>query len=145
RFDWLRPRATQVRRAPVERTSIVDSFWDFFWLILVTFMFVTFLLVLFQIVGDLFADKDLSGGGKALWIIALILFPLLGSLVYLIVRGRAMPERRVAAVAAAKAETEEYIRGVAAAPASPTEEISQAHALLQAGAIDQTEFERLKA
>jgi hypothetical protein len=48
------------------------------------------------IFGDLFRDHELSGWGKALWALFLILVPWLGALVYLIVRGRSINERALA-------------------------------------------------
>ena len=50
----------------------MDGFWDWFWLMVWWFFFIAYLVVLFQIVADLFRDKALSGWWKALWIIALI-------------------------------------------------------------------------
>ena len=70
------------------------DFWDFFWLLVWSFFFVCYLMVLFQVIGDLFRDKDLSGWWKALWIIFLIIFPFLALLIYLIARGRGMAERQ---------------------------------------------------
>ena len=75
----------------------MDSFWDFFWLLIWGFFFVYFLMILFQIIGDLFRDRDLSGWAKALWIIALVFIPFLSALIYLVVRGRGMAERNAAA------------------------------------------------
>ena len=69
----------------------MNSFSDWFWLLIWTFVFVCYLMVLFQIIIDLFRDKDLSGWWKALWIIFLIIFPFLAALVYLIARGREWP------------------------------------------------------
>ena len=54
----------------------MDSFWDFFWFIISFFLLMAYLMVLFQIVTDLFRDKDVSGGMKALWVICLIFFPV---------------------------------------------------------------------
>ena len=70
------------------------SFWDFFGLLIWSFLFVMYLMVLFQILGDLFRDRELSGGMKALWTIGLILIPFLVMLIYVIVRGRGMAERQ---------------------------------------------------
>lgn len=123
----------------------MDSFWDFFWLILTSFLFIAYLLVLFQIIGDLFADRDRSGWGKAGWILVLLVVPLLGSLIYLIVNGSAMARRSTEAAAAARNDAEEYIRQVAGTGPSPTEEISRAQELLQAGAIDEDEYASLKS
>ena len=68
----------------------MSNFWDFMWLILSTFVFVAYLLILFQIVADLFRDSELGGGSKALWLIGLIFVPMLTALVYVIARGNGM-------------------------------------------------------
>jgi uncharacterized membrane protein len=122
----------------------MDSFWDFFWFILSFFLLMAYLMVLFQIVTDLFRDKSTSGGIKAVWIFFLIFLPVLTSLVYLITRGRDMTERNVAAVQSAQTAQENYIRQVSAG-ATPTDQIAQAKGLLDSGAISTGEFETLKA
>lgn len=119
------------------------DFWDFFWLLVWSFFFIAYLMVLFQIIADLFRDKELSGWWKAVWIIFLIFLPVLTSLVYLIARGRGMAERQLATVAQAKQDTDTYIRQVAGT--SPTDQIASAKALLDSGAITPEEFAHLKA
>ncbi|GII98899.1 phospholipase D-like protein [Sediminihabitans luteus] len=119
------------------------SFLDFFWLIVISFAFIAYLLVLFQIIGDLFRDRELSGWWKAVWIIFLFVLPFLSALVYLIARGRGMAQRQIAAVEQAKSETNDYIRSVASA--SPADQIAQAKQLLDSGAISEAEFQVLKA
>jgi hypothetical protein len=121
----------------------MSNFWDFIWLILSTFVFVAYLLILFQIVADLFRDSELGGGSKALWLIALIFLPMLTALIYVVVRGTGMANRQRAAMQRSKAEAEDYIRHVAGK--SPAEQIADAKALLDAGTIDQSEFAKLKA
>ena len=121
----------------------MSNFWDIVWLILSTFVFVAYLLVLFQIVVDLFRDSELGGGFKALWIIGLVFLPFLTALLYIIARGRGMATRQQAAVQRAKSETDSYIRQVAGK--SPAEQIADAKALLDAGTINADEFARLKA
>ncbi|WP_129787171.1 SHOCT domain-containing protein [Promicromonospora panici] len=119
------------------------DFWDFFWLMVYSFFFVAYLMVLFQVVADLFRDKQLSGWWKALWIFLLIFLPVLTALVYLIAQGRGMAQRQGEAVVEARRDTESYIREVAGA--SPADQIASAKALLDAGTIAPAEFERLKA
>jgi hypothetical protein len=119
------------------------NFWDFFWLLIWTYLFVAYLMLLFQIIADVFRDRDLGGFAKALWMIALIVVPLLSALIYLIARGRGMAERQAGAVRQAQAETEQYIQSVASAPSS-ADQIASAKALLDDGTITQTEYERLK-
>jgi hypothetical protein len=123
----------------------VNSFWDFFWFIISFFLLMAYLVVLFQIVGDIFRDRELSGGMKAVWIFFLIFIPIITALAYLIGRGKGMTERNIAAAQAAQADTETYIRSVSAGAASPSEEIARAKALHEAGTISDAEFEALKA
>ncbi len=131
--------------SPIERL-VVDSFWDFFWFIISFFILMAYLMVLFQILGDLFRDKDVSGGVKALWIVGLIFLPILVSLIYLITRGKGMAERNLAAAKEAQASQEAYIRSVSGAGAgSAAEEIARAKSLLDSGAISAEDFEKLKA
>jgi len=123
--------------------DVVDSLWDWFLVMLFWFLFVAYLMVLWQILTDLFRDRQLNGWGKAAWLIFLILFPFLTALVYVIARGRGMAERHAAALHEAKSQTDQYIREVATT--SPAQQIADAHGLLEAGAITPDEFATLKA
>ena len=119
------------------------SFWDVVWIVVISFAFVAYLMVMFSILADLFRDREESGWMKAAWIVLLIVFPLLTALVYLGVRGRGMAERQSRDVADMKQQQDAYIRDVAS-KASPADQIAQARQMLDAGAISQPEFERLK-
>ncbi|TLG15721.1 SHOCT domain-containing protein [Nocardia cyriacigeorgica] len=119
------------------------SVWDVFWLILMSFAFIAYLLLLFFIIGDLFRDRETSGWMKAVWIVFLFVLPLLTSLVYLIVRGKGMSERQAAAINEAQAAQQEYIRETAGT--SPAAQIADARKLLENGTISQAEFDQLKA
>ncbi len=123
----------------------MNSFWDFFWFILSFFVLMAYLVVLFQIVTDIFRDHELSGGMKAIWILFLIIIPIITSLVYLISRGRGMTERNIASARAAQSDTENYIRQVSAGAGSPADEIARAKSLHDAGTVSDAEFEALKA
>ena len=123
----------------------MNSFWDFFWLLVWTFFFVMYLMILFHIIGDLFRDKDLSGWWKALWIIFLIIFPFLAAFIYLIARGKGMAERQAGEMRKAQVATDQYIKSVASQGSSPADQIASAKSLLDSGAITQPEFEQLKA
>ena len=121
------------------------DFWDFFWLLIWSFVFIAYLMVLFQILSDLFRDHTLNGWWKALWIIALVIFPFLTALIYVIARGKGMTERQIAAANAAKAQADSYIRTVATGGQSPSDQIATAKSLLDAGTITPEEFASLKA
>jgi len=120
------------------------SFWEFVWFIVITYAFLAYLMVLFSIVRDLFRDRELSGGLKAVWLVALVFFPLLAALVYVLTRGRGMTERNVQDVEHARQAQESYIREVAGT-GSPADQIAKAREMLDAQVITQEEFERLKA
>ncbi|WP_130506607.1 SHOCT domain-containing protein [Microterricola gilva] len=116
------------------------NFWDvvgfFFW----TWVVVAYLMVLFWILSDLFRDHALSGWFKAIWIFFLIFVPFLTALVYLIARGASMNER---AGRNAGVVPEDYSKP--APSATPAADIAQAKALLDAGTINQREYDALKA
>jgi hypothetical protein len=128
--------------------SITNDFWEVllwtFWI----FIWISAVMVWFRCVFDLFGDHTLSGWAKAGWALLLVFVPWVGALIYLIVRGRSMAERQMAAVAEQRATQDDYIREVAgktATPATPAAQIADAKALLDSGAIQQNEFDALKA
>jgi hypothetical protein len=121
-----------------------DTFWHFLWSTVVIFAFIAYLMILFNILVDLFwRDHKTSGWVKAIWVIFLILVPYLTALAYLIVRGTGMAERAREQAMQAKKETDDYIK--TAAGRSPAQEIADAKALLDGGTISQGEFDALKA
>ncbi len=121
----------------------MSNFWDTVLLMVSTFFFIAYLIVLFQVVVDLFRDSEMGGGSKVIWLIGLIFLPVLTALIYILARGRGMADRQRAAVRSAKADTDAYIREVAAK--SPADQIADAKKLLDAGTINDDEFARLKA
>ncbi len=119
------------------------DFGDFLLWALYVFFLIMFLMIFFSIITDLFRDPDVSGWGKAIWTIALIFFTWITALIYLIVRGKGMSERRMKEMAEIQKAQNAYIRDVAGS-ASPTDQIAQAKSLLDSGAISPEEFDRLK-
>jgi len=120
------------------------SFWDIVWFIFITWAFVAYLMVMFHIIGDIFRDRELSGVAKTLWCLTLVFFPFITALVYIATRGRGMAERSARASAAQRQQQDAYIREVAG-QTTPTDQITQARALLDSGAISQSEYDALKA
>lgn len=121
----------------------MSNFWDVVMLMVSTFFFIAYLIIMFQIVVDLFRDTGLGGGSKVLWVVGLIFVPVLTAIVYIVARGQGMATRQQASLQRAKSDTETYIREVAGT--SPAVQIAEAKALLEAGTINQAEFDRLKA
>jgi hypothetical protein len=101
-------------------------------------------MILFGIIFDIFRSRDLSGIVKAIWIIAIIIFPLITVIVYLIMRGSSMHERSVKDSQMAQQQFDSYVQSVASSGGAASE-IEKAKALLDAGAISQDEFDSIKA
>jgi Phospholipase_D-nuclease N-terminal len=102
------------------------------------FIFIMWLWLLISIGGDLFRRHDISGWGKAIWIIALILIPYIGVLAYVISQGRGMAERNMQQAQQAREELR-HVVGFSAA-----DEIEKLDRLKKAGSISDAEFTRLR-
>ena len=128
----------------VADVSFIDIFWSMLWFF---FLFI-WIMILVHILSDLFRDHTLSGGAKTLWVLFLVFLPFLAVLIYLFTRGQGMAERAAARQQQAQDQFEGHVRTVATtgdATATPADQIAQAKQLLDAGTIDQAEFDRLKA
>jgi type VI protein secretion system component VasK len=123
---------------------LATQFLTFLWSLIVIFFMVIFFILLFHVIGDLFSRHDASGWKKAAWVIFIIVLPFLGLFVYYITNADGMAQRQMAAMEKAQAETDSYIKSVAA-QGDPTEQIAKAKGLLDAGTISQEEFDQLKA
>ena len=119
------------------------SFWDIFWFICISYLFILYLMMMFNIIRDVFRDQEMSGLGKAAWLGVMLFFPLVTALIYLIVRGKGMAKREYQARMAAQQQQDDYIRSVAT-PSSPSAEIAQAKSLLDSGVLTQAEFDAIK-
>ena len=128
----------------VADVSFIDIFWSTLWFF---FLFI-WIMILFHILSDLFRDHTVPAVTKTLWVLFLVFLPFLAVLVYLFTRGKGMAERAATRQQQAQEQFDGYVRSVATtgdATASPTEQIARAKELLDAGTIDQAEFDRLKA
>jgi general stress protein CsbA len=120
-------------------------FVDVLWTMIIFFCWVAWIWMLILIFSDLFR-RDMSGWGKAAWIVFLIVVPFLGALVYVIANGKGMTERRARDTAASQAQFDDYVRSVAkGGDGGSAAEIEKAKQLLDSGAITQQEFDQLKA
>jgi hypothetical protein len=122
---------------------VVVDFLDVLWSIIIIYFLITILFALFTVVVDIFRDHDLSGWGKALWLLLLIVFPLVGLLIYLIVRHDGMRARAIAAQKSSEKEFASYVQSVATTGGA-ADEIAKAKGLLDSGAITQEEFDAMK-
>src|SRR5262245_46755431 len=128
-------------------------FADVMWTMLVFFLWVIWFWLLITVFADVFRRHDLSGWGKAGWLIFVILLPFLGVFIYLITQSRSMAERNVRDAQAAQSRFDEHIKSVAGAGGGggaggagggAAAEIEKAKQLLDSGAITQEEFDAIK-
>lgn len=119
------------------------SLGDALLLALEIFFFVIWIWILITILSDVFRDHELSGWGKAVWVLFLVFIPFLTALIYLIARGGGMRERALKAQAEAKHHMDAYIQQQA--HSSPADELHKLNDLREKGAISSEEFDRAKA
>jgi hypothetical protein len=115
------------------------SFWSFLADVITVFLFVVWFWLLIIVFSDLFRRHDISGWGKALWVIALLLFPYFGVFIYLITQSTGMAERNLQQAQRARDELRQVV-GFSAA-----DEIKKLDELKKSGAISDAEFARLRA
>ena len=96
-------------------------FWSMVWF----FLFFIWIWLLIVVFSDIFRSDDLSGWGKALWTIFVIVLPYLGVFVYLIARGHRMSAHAAEAAQQQDEAARQYIRSAAGtAGSSAAEEIA---------------------
>lgn len=113
-------------------------------LALEVFFFVAWIWILITILNDLFRDHEMSGWGKAAWVLFLVFIPFLTALIYLIARGDGMRDRAIKAQTDAKKHFDEYISQQAHA-GSAADELHKLSELKAKGDLSQEEFDRAKA
>jgi len=113
--------------------------WFFLW-----FIWIWLLVIVFA---DIFRSHDLSGWGKALWTIFVIILPFLGVFVYLIARGQKMQEHAMKSAADQEASFRQYVQGVAESSGTggTADEIARLADLRDKGVITEDEFQQAKA
>lgn len=119
-------------------------FLDVLWTILVIFLWISWFMLLFHVIGDVFRRRDASGAKKTLWLIVLLFLPFLGVFIYLIANGDDMARRNIESAEQSRAEMDDYIRSTAGGGGAAAE-IERAKGLLDSGAISQAEFDAIKA
>ena len=119
-------------------------FLNVFWDLLIFFSWVIFIWIAITVLIDVFRRNDISGWAKAAWVILVVILPWIGVLIYLIVNHNGMNERRAKDAADSQAQFDDYVRKAAGTGGAATE-IEKAKQLLDSGAINQEEFDALKA
>jgi hypothetical protein len=125
-------------------TASSYPFLNVLWDILIIFAWVLFIWIAIVVFIDLFRRRDISGWGKAGWVILIVLLPWIGVLAYLIFNHDGMADRNEKHSRAAQAQFDQYVRQ-AAGQGGPANEIETAKKLLDSGTITQAEFDAIKA
>lgn len=120
---------------------LLDVFWTMMWF----FLWILWIFLLVRILTDVFRADDLSGWGKALWTIFLIILPYLGALIYLIARGGSMHRRDVQQAEDADQRMRAYVRSAAGTSASSADELAKLADLRERGVLTDAEYEAQKA
>jgi hypothetical protein len=115
------------------------TFANFLADVFTVFVFVAWFWLLIIVFGDLFRRHDISGWGKALWVIGLILFPFIAVLAYLITQADGMAERATQREQQAREELRRVVGF------SVADEIGKLDQLKKSGSITDQEYSRLRA
>ena len=113
------------------------TFLDVFWYMLIFFLWLMFFWVFISVVADIFRRDDMSGWGKAGWLLLIIVLPFLGILIYVIARPK-MTAQDVRMLTEASAAQQ------AAAGVSTADELAKLKELHNQGVLNDQEYENLK-
>src|SRR6478752_139708 len=119
-------------------------FLEVFWTILVFSAWVVWIWMAVTVLVDIFRRHDLSGWGKAAWTVFVVALPFVGVIVYLLANSEGMAKRSNKEAEAAKSQFDDYVRTTAGTGGAAAE-IAKGKELLDSGAINQSEFEAIKA
>lgn len=119
---------------------------DFFWTMIEIFLFVIWIWLAIMVFVDIFRSHDMGGWAKAAWVLFVVILPLLGILVYLIVRGEGMHVRAADEAARQQKAFDQYVKQTVGTPAGGgVDELAKLADLKAKGAITDAEFEAQKA
>lgn len=124
--------------------SLSGILWAVLWL----FLFVIWFWLIITIFTDLVHDREMSGWGKAGWTLLVIILPLLGILLYLIIRGGGMQERSVSYAEYQKNMFKQYQVDAAASAGSSegsADQLAKLADLHASGALSDEEYAEAKA
>ena len=117
--------------APILLNDI--GFWEVIWYMLIIFFWMIFFWMFISVFADILRRRDHHGLAKAGWVLLIVVVPFFGILIYLIARPKHLEQ-----------DAEMMQQAQRSAGVTSTDEIAQAHQLLQSGAITQAEFDQIK-
>lgn len=114
--------------------------WSMLWF----FLFFMWIMLVFNVIGDIFGSDDLSGVAKAIWTIAIVFLPYLGVFIYVVARGDKMNQHRISDANAQEAAVQDYIRS-AAGSSSAADQLTALAELHTAGKLSDDEYAAAKS
>jgi Short C-terminal domain len=130
-----------------DRVFIAASSYPFLnilWTTLIVFAWILFIWIAITVLIDIFRRDDISGWGKAAWVVFIVILPWIGVLAYLIFNHTGMNDRRTKEARASQAQFDDYVRRTAGTGGAANE-IEKAKQLLDNGTITQAEFDAIKS
>jgi magnesium-transporting ATPase (P-type) len=130
------------RRRPMLGSSypLLNTFWT----ILYFFLLILWFMILFRVIWDIFRSHDLSGLGKAGWLLFILILPFLGVFVYVLARGGSMHERDVRMAQSQDQAFRSWIQQ-GGGGVSTADELTKLADLRSKGVITDAEFDQAKA
>ena len=119
--------------------SAESSFANFLADAFAVFVFILWFWLFITAASDLFRRNDISGFGKVLWVILLIVLPYIGIFAYILTQGQGMAERNRAQARQARDELRQMVGF------SPADELVKLERLVAEKSISKEEYARLRA
>ena len=124
----------------MEDFGLWDVIVSMFWFTLL----MTWIWMIIAILGDIFRDRELNGGAKAMWTMFIVLLPWLGAICYIFARGNSMNERNRQAKLDQEASMRAFVKEAAGGGTSVPDELRELARLRDSGVISGTEYEQAK-
>jgi hypothetical protein len=115
------------------------TFGDFLLAVIYVFAWVIVFWLIITVFVDVFRRHDISGWVKAFWVIFVIVFPLIGVLIYLITQHKGMADR---SMQEARESRDELRREVGF---SVADELDKLERMKTEGKISEDEYQRMRA
>ncbi|WP_426244821.1 SHOCT domain-containing protein [Nocardioides sp. LHG3406-4] len=124
----------------MEDFGLWDVIVSMFWFTLL----MTWIWMIIAILGDIFRDRELNGGAKAMWTVFIVLIPWLGAICYIFARGNSMNERTRQTRLDQQANMRAFVQEAASGGTSVSDELRELAELRDSGVISPTEYEQAK-